>query len=307
MKRAGFAVLAVLCAFLLAEIGLRLAGFRAPAPVLDYRLRLSGDLHGEPDAHRFWRLPNRAPHFGEDAFKIICLADSVTVMENGRGYPEDLPAAFAHAGFPGGVEVFNAGVPEYTVFQGRVYLERELLAFGPDLVTVQFGINDHWPAPGGVPDALVKMPRPALLKLHRALLASRSYQALRTATLAAGRDSGPKPLRVGKTRYVENLEKIADLCKREKARVVFVLAPYLDKTQGWAPLHREYMALTLATGERLGVPVVDVTARFRFSPELFLDPARDDVHFNRRGGPIIAGAIADALIPMLQTGKEKNP
>ncbi|MCZ7583727.1 MAG: SGNH/GDSL hydrolase family protein [Deltaproteobacteria bacterium] len=298
MKRALFAALAAAVVFFVAEIALRIAGFTAPAPVWDYRLRISGELYGEPDPDLFWRLPNRKPDFRGPGLHVVCLADSVTVMDHGEGYPEDLPAAFAAAGFAEPVSVFNAGVPEYTAYQGRVYLEKELLGHDPNLVTVQFGVNDHWPAPGGVSDPDVRMPPMGRIALHRFLMRARVYQALRTMAAPRPVPEERKPPRVQPEAYVANLRRIVELSRAQNARVIFVVSPYLDRGWPWMAQHREYQQLTRETGARLSVPVVDVADRFLHAPELFLDPERDPIHFNREGGRIIARAIAETAIGM---------
>ncbi len=297
-KRACLALVAVAIVFVAFEAGLRIAGFHAPAKILDYRLRISGELHGEPDLHRFWKLPDRLPHFDEDAFKIVCLADSVTVMDQGHGYPEMLPRAMRARGSTENVRVFNAGAPEYTVYQGRVYLERELIQSRPDVVTVQFGINDHWRAPGGISDPYVNMPSVNALRVHRALAKLRTYQALRTLVLPAAKRSGGghKPYRVIPEDYVENLEKIIEICAAGKARPIVILSPYLDIGQDWAPLHRRYIRLTLKTAEKHGAAVVDLIDRFRFDPSLFMEPKTDHVHFNEAGAQIIADKIAETIL-----------
>ena len=300
MRRFAFAAAVVLCVLALFELGLRSAGFEAPAKVLDYRLRVAGELYGEPDQFRFWRLLGPGPRFSADAYKIVCLADSVTVMDQGKGYPDDLSAALARAGYSGKVQAFNAGVPEYTSFQGLVYFERELAGTQPDLVTVQFGINDHFNAEISVPDALVRMPDPLTLRAHRFFLSSRLYQAIRAVVLRLGKDGQEKPLRVPPEAYAENLERITADARAAGALVVFVAAPYLDLGQEWTPLHRRYIQLTQTTGERLGVTVIDLTDRFRFSPELFIDPAGDHFHFTREGGRLIADAVAQAIVPQLK-------
>jgi lysophospholipase L1-like esterase len=295
-KRILQSVIAVTIVLALFETGLRSAGFHAPAPVLDYRLRISGELHGEPDRRRFWKLPNRRPNFSGDALKIICLADSVTVMDKGHGYPELLPAAFEKAGYTQGVEVFNAGVPEYTVFQGRIYLQNELIQYKPDIVTAQFGVNDHWRAPGGVSDPYVQMPGEKAMRTHRFLMNSRTYQALRFAVMRGPRSSKPKPWRVDARDYVENLGQIIMLCADNNIRLILILSPYLDIGQDWAPLHRRYIRLTQSIAGKNNTPVVDLIDRFRFDASLFMDPETDHIHFNSDGAKIIAEKIAEAAI-----------
>ena len=296
MKRVAFAAFLVLCVFALMELGLRSADYRAPAKALDFRLRIADEPHGEPDRYRFWKIPGRGPHFTKGAYKIVCLADSVTLTDQGKGYPEDLPDAFHRAGYIGAVEVFNAGVPEYTSFQGRVYLERELLAAHPDLVTVHFGVHDHYRAPGGVPDESVCTPSETSLRFNRVFMRARAYQAVRALAMKMAARKGEAPFRVSPESYVKNLERIAELSRAAGALVALVAPPYLDNGDAAIALHRRYVLLTNDAGERLGVPVVDLTENFRFASDLFINPDSDPIHFNRDAGRMIAQAIAERVL-----------
>lgn len=74
------------------------------------------------------------------ALRVLLLGDSISFpME---GYYRDLDAAFRAR--VEGAEVINASVHGYTTYQERVFLERDLLALEPDLVILQYCINDNY-------------------------------------------------------------------------------------------------------------------------------------------------------------------
>jgi lysophospholipase L1-like esterase len=73
-------------------------------------------------------------------FRVIVLGDSVAFPEDGfvailrqklSGIP-DIP-----------VEVINAAIPGYTTYQEKLLLQRDLMRFSPDLVILQYCLNDN--------------------------------------------------------------------------------------------------------------------------------------------------------------------
>ncbi|HZL64579.1 MAG TPA: SGNH/GDSL hydrolase family protein [Thermoleophilia bacterium] len=78
---------------------------------------------------------------------VVALGDSTTATDDwgGRGIPsyaELLPAALAGLGVE--ARVVSAGIGDTTTRDARERLDRDVRAFSPDLVVVQFGINDSW-------------------------------------------------------------------------------------------------------------------------------------------------------------------
>lgn len=60
----------------------------------------------------------------------------------GEAFPKQLEALL-RTNFPGReIEVLNAGIHGYTSYQGLAQLKYRLVRYQPDLVIVQFGIND---------------------------------------------------------------------------------------------------------------------------------------------------------------------
>ena len=68
--------------------------------------------------------------------RLIVVGDSVTADPNGY-------VAIMRDQLAGQYEVINAGVPGYTTYQERLFLERDLLALEPDIVVLQYCLNDN--------------------------------------------------------------------------------------------------------------------------------------------------------------------
>jgi len=112
------------------------------------------------DPHLIWRLkpvpsgPGRTnelglrdtPYRASADVTVLVLGDSVSwgdsVGDVQQVYPQRLERLLEEQ-MPGRVvEVVNAGVPGYSTFQERRYLERDGLALSPDLIVLQFCLND---------------------------------------------------------------------------------------------------------------------------------------------------------------------
>lgn len=73
-------------------------------------------------------------------FRIVVLGDSVSWSKNGyvTMLRERLTERYGES-----IEVINASIPGYTTFQERMLLERDLIPTQPDLVLVQYCMNDN--------------------------------------------------------------------------------------------------------------------------------------------------------------------
>jgi lysophospholipase L1-like esterase len=87
---------------------------------------------------------------GDDAgaaLTIVALGDSTTAVDDWSGqhvavYPDLLAEALATCGVR--ARVVNAGICGTTTRGARERLDRDVRAHAPDLVVIQFGINDSW-------------------------------------------------------------------------------------------------------------------------------------------------------------------
>ena len=85
---------------------------------------------------------------------IICIGDSVTfgvpvhLNPPEKTFSKQLESLIGKRFGQDKVEVLNAGNPAYTSYQGLKQLKTRLLKYNPDLLIIQFGINDSSPAVG---------------------------------------------------------------------------------------------------------------------------------------------------------------
>ncbi len=101
-----------------------------------------------------WRLTtNRKGYRGKvypvgrnpGTLRVACLGDSSTYgwgLGPGESYPAAIERTLAWKFPDGRFEILNFGVPGYNTFQGRVLLEREVLAYRPDIIVIAYGAND---------------------------------------------------------------------------------------------------------------------------------------------------------------------
>jgi lysophospholipase L1-like esterase len=82
-------------------------------------------------------------------FRIILLGDSVTFnsppgQKGGEGSLASSLTKRLEGTPPGRVEVINGAIAGYTIYQERLLLERDLLPLHPDLVILQYCLNDNY-------------------------------------------------------------------------------------------------------------------------------------------------------------------
>ncbi|MDP8221841.1 MAG: GDSL-type esterase/lipase family protein [Candidatus Lernaella stagnicola] len=294
MKKLLFGIVAAFLVLALVEGILRLANYRGDPAVMDFRLRVHGELFGEPDSVRFWRLPKVAPNFRDDTARMVCVSDSVTVMEQGRGWPDRLPSNLMERDYLKPVQVFNGGVPGYTSHQGRLYLETELLDWDPHLVMIQFGWNDHWESLTGVPDSQIKLPDPATLAWQKRLAQLRLYRLIRTLIVETPTPNGTP--RVSLQEFRTNLKRMIERVRAQQGKVLLVTAPYLDGDWGWLATHKRYNEAIRAVAAEMNVALVDPVPLFLDRRDFFFWPDTDAAHFNAKGAVVIAGAVADKIV-----------
>lgn len=83
----------------------------------------------------------------ENTLRILCIGDSITFgwgLKDEKTYPRQLEVLLREKLTDKNVEVINAGVPGYTSFIGKLYLETMGIGLNPDVVIFSFGINDSY-------------------------------------------------------------------------------------------------------------------------------------------------------------------
>lgn len=269
-RRIVFAVLPLLGLLLLTEVGLRVSGYRYDSyfqkafwwtrlsaqpiyqrdPALFWRLRpyANSDLNPESrDTQLINSLGFRDDEFSRrkpaGVFRAITMGDSCTFgdgVANWETYANVLEELLAARNAAQPVEVINAGVPGYTSYQARTYLENELLDFDPNLVIVYVGFNDNVPATNGVTDAQRGAVDRSFFAFQETLGRLRTYQLLKFGMLGVKRRLLPNVhpeaknvqgvehhiFRVPEEDFVANLVAIKKLGEQRGFATIVVTLPH---------------------------------------------------------------------------------
>jgi len=248
--------------------------------------------------------------------RIATLGDSVTF---GFGVPEEdaLAAKIAAMVTPDvtskKVEWLNAGVPGFSTVQGLRHLERRVLSYSPDIVTIMFGWNDGWRA------VITDVDRKEEGRTAAAIQSSRLLTFVRRGTNAVNarlgfndaRQSNQPSARVPRVSpavFETILLKMASDVRAVGAVPVFVTLPAAfgpDRPpdsyfrQGWMAPRAELDSIRFAYAEatrrasaKASVLIVDCARLVPADPALFLG---DGYHPNQAGFRVIAKHIAHAL------------
>lgn len=334
-RRRRFIVAAALlpvAALALLETALRIGGSGAPeeAPVLRF-MNPEGTYADEPggrmakDPVLFWRLrpgwssPDGRERYGLGGFRaefetakpagvrrVACVGDSNT-------YGLDVPAPLAWPALlesmlraaPGGGswQVVNLGVPGYTSWQERRFVETELAAMSPDVVTIEAGAFNEWlPAVEAIDREQGR--RSAWSRLRTVELVSRWVRPpapavtaeeakARLASLRSKDYRGPR--RVPLAEFEEDLLAVHAWCAANGARAVFVAHPLPATTVEASPIALEYADTVRRAASRTGAALADGWAAFRATgrgdDELFVDFC----HPSRLGHEVMARTVLDAV------------
>ncbi|MFH1467951.1 MAG: SGNH/GDSL hydrolase family protein [Pseudomonadota bacterium] len=246
------------------------------------------------------------PSAGADPFRVMFLGCSTTFgwgVDDEQTYPARVQASLDAQGRRG-IEVFNAGQPGHTSFQGLWFYQNALRAYHPDLVFFGYVVQDaRLAAYSDASQALLQ--QDARFLKQTLLYHSHLYLGLRTLIDAwrirsKERDeSGHEGVyRVSREDYVENIRAFARLTARDDARLVLFDFP-LER----AGYTREHRRLVRIAAEELDLPHLDIQAEVEEasrSQELYFP--KDPGHANAEGHAFIADRVlgflqAESLLP----------
>jgi len=358
MKSLAFVVAATVGILILIEIILRISGFRYDTRIAYFQFPFPNDeqLHDVfvPDPNLFWRLkPGYAfggvlgevndlgyrgtaypPRKPAGVTRIVCIGDSVTFGTE-YAYPAFLEEGLRKEMPEEAWEIINAGVPGYTSFQGGRILTSVYLYYEPDIVTINFGWNEHWLS-GGYADKDQKLPTGSLAAMQNTLKPLRIYQALTKIIVGVnvanaegtGSSSGSnaaRPVRVSLDDYRENLISIIRNARENGARPILLTSPsglhrgfvpqyivalgFMESEAKERPddtlarlkdLHASYNDIVREVAIEQEVVLLDIESVYRAyiafgGGPLFDKPEKDIIHPNREGYEIIAMEILELV------------
>ncbi len=308
--------------------------------------RRGGDLEAyetptgfvEADAELMWRLrPQpagplatngiglRDTAYNENAeVKVLLLGDSVSwgngINDVRRVYPYVLERRLAKRGVSRSVEVINAGVPGYSTFQELRYLELYGLQLDPDVIVLQFclndvveryralaeyGGNDYFlgidtrAAVGGLYGKMLRNSR-AFENLVRFLQRRvRDYEEYRGENLA--RDDLSRENERAWQQVMAEIDGVRVVAAKNSIPLVLLIAPYRFQLSSPATLRQPQDRLLAYSGEH-GLPVIDLLPDFAEAKgvtagTLFIDPT----HFSPAGHALAARSAARTLAVIIET------
>lgn len=301
----------LLSGVLLFEIILRLNGFNFELPrYLTFAKETNSAIESGgylKDDFLFWRnvplrgdinsLGLRGPELrNTDALRILCLGNSCT-FGAGISYTETYPYKLetllkVHKKI--GVEVINAGVPNYSSFQGLRFFKRDLIKLKPDIVIVEFGIIDqgycyfYSDSEQKKTGKFYEFCRDSLNKL-------KTVQFIYKGIISRTKDIDIKnyPMlkaRVSGREFYLNLKELAAISDEEGIRVIFLNPVLFDFERGFVgSIGKEYR---FPEGYTV-LDLVEVFNKYQNPQKFFLK--EDFCHMNSKGNTLVAEEILKVL------------
>ncbi|GJM26979.1 MAG: hypothetical protein DHS20C16_33940 [Phycisphaerae bacterium] len=245
-------------------------------------------------------------------YRVLCIGDSTT-FGSGAGDKETYPARLQYwleKRYPDQkFEVLNAGVPGYSSYQARKYLEHAGFGLSPDAVVFIAGFNDTAPARPGTKrlfrEGVELSDRQYAESQHRkmglgiVLLAHRLLSS-RAESKSTGDTAGDRiKRRVSLGEYQENLVWVIETCRARRVLGMTVSWPIIQDKNADIRVKSVYAyqrAANQLAREQESVHL-DLSHLGTSDPKLFIDM----VHLNPKGYDIVAKGIATELVKQMES------
>ncbi len=242
--------------------------------------------------------------------RIACLGDSHTFgygVADAETWPAQLERVLRQRRPDRPIEVLNCGVNAYDTMQEVLWLKRTVLAFQPDVVVMQYYVNDTAARNLGVTDGgadwLVMLTHPAQTGriatlrawsplLH--LLCDGVYRRRSLAVYAQDRLKLYAPDSPGWLRVQHALIDARDELGPRGVAFRLALFPFLFRDGDHLSSHRQF-EIVKEFCAREGVPCIDTEPAFVGADLDRLRVSVRDYHANADGYAIFARAVADGL------------
>lgn len=237
-------------------------------------------------------------------YKILILGDSVT--EQGF-YVEPLQDLITKRYNTSSVVIVNAGVTGYDTELEYNYLKYRSLELKPDLVIIQFNMNDFESTP-----VIIKQKDGSWLALSGdkklspwispiLFVNSKLYQVIMVRLLTFSGYKGKKAFR---NNVALPLGSMKQLLEEKGIPFYFVIFPLFEDSERSKRLHDDVINITNELG--LGSNTIDLVGYY--SGLDYRTISNNLYHPNKEGGKIAADALAEKLIPFLdeRLNKTKN-
>ena len=179
-----------------------------------------------------------------DLLRIICLGGSSTFgwgVDVKDTYPVYLQNLLNKRLSSNKVEVINAGQIGYTSYQGKLFLEKYLLDYNPDILTVSYVLNDidkvRFFKNKKLSDSQVEISEKHINIVERYIIDKRIYFLAKrfvsfiikknkkiAASIIRNQYENSR-IRVSAEEYRDNLNQITFFCKKKNIKLIFIVMP----------------------------------------------------------------------------------
>ena len=345
-------MIAIVVLIVLAEVAGRLAGWpRFPQdPAFVQAPELSYPRYIDKDPDVFWRYrPNQVissgffspgqytinnhgfhgPNFPIDKpalrMRVVCMGGSTTFglgVGDTRCYPRQLELALNRLD-PQKREwdVINAGVTDYSTFQGAALAERWLPRLRPDIVLFNYSFGDHQRASHEIADADLHVGAGWSIAFENAAMRSAACQWGRRLWQMISPPGTPDTStttpewRVNITDFNANIEHLVRAADRVHAHSIVVSSPISwpppgkDDNSGLFHYHHRYHRIAKYAALYNGADYCELANLFNLHPEFFDDPVHDNELFNERGHAYAGEILAQFILglPLDTAGVDRIP
>ncbi|MBM4143051.1 MAG: SGNH/GDSL hydrolase family protein [Lentisphaerae bacterium] len=281
-----------------------------PDPELIWRFNPGADFNGRPINAMGFAEREVDPVKRSGSVRVICMGDSVV----GQGIPPF--SGFLHAMLTNAPpdarawEAFNMGVHGYSAVQGLRLFHLQTAGLQPDVVTIQYGWNDHWLSERPDRNRMAVTVAPMTAHLLNALGRKRFFRFISSALGPSGSlawSGRGAVLRVPPGEYRSALRDFVRDARAAGAAPLLITAPraqalspvLVDNRQAASVpdairLHDEYNAILREVARDEQAAMLDLAALFS-APEAAPLFADDGIHLQREGRIRLAELLYAAL------------
>jgi lysophospholipase L1-like esterase len=159
--------------------------------------------------------------------RIVCAGDSSTfgyLVNLPDTYPKQLEQMLNSNTKEKNAEVINAGVVGYSSFQGLKFFDTRIKDLKPDILSFSYGYNDSYV--GGGLDSARKPEKTSTLYINKLLDNFELYKLIDKALQKIIGEKAfvpdPNSPRITQAEYRENLEYMAETCKKNGTKIIFL-------------------------------------------------------------------------------------
>ena len=244
--------------------------------------------------------------------RIICMGDSCTFGFEIKwtSYPNELQKLLNSNSEKIKYEVINAGIPDYSSYQGLILLDKRILELNPDIIIIAYGWNDLRTI-YQLPDKKQGI-NPYCFFADKMLNKSKIYQALNKSIssletlIVKNKKANRKSVhRVSPLDFKKNLESMIKMARSSGIKVFLLTQPPAEVKEPTKDFIKKilkdrilYNTIIRTVSRQLQVHLIDMEAIFkdRKDERLFDYQKKDIIHPNLEGLKLTAYEIYKACI-----------